>query len=82
MRERIDYRNNLERLNELFPETEMLNIKQASRVMGYSRDTARRGLPFCDRRISPGPPARAMCGQCNRPPRGGRTAEGAATPLN
>ena len=53
----------LERLNELFPETEMLNIKQASRVMGYSRDTARRRLPFCDRRISKATLARIMCGQ-------------------
>ena len=64
MREHIDYRNNLERLNELFPETEMLNVMQAAQVMGYkTRDTARRKLPFHDRRISKATLARIMCGQ-------------------
>ena len=60
-REHIDYRNNLERLNELYPETEMLNVKQAARVMGYkTEDTALNNLPFHDRRISKAALARIM----------------------
>ena len=59
-REHIDYRNNLERLNELYPETEMLNVKQTARVMGYTPETVRRKVPFCDRRISKAALARIM----------------------
>lgn len=64
MREHVDYRANLERLNELYPNQEMLNIKEAQRVMGYrSKDTAKKKLPFCDHRISKATLARIMCGK-------------------
>lgn len=63
-REHIDYRANLERLNELYPNKEMLNIKEAQGVMGYrSIDTAKKKLPFCDHRISKATLARIMCGK-------------------
>lgn len=63
-REHEDYRNNIERLNILYPEKEMLNETEAMKVMGFrSRDTAKRHLPFSNHRISKATLARIMCGQ-------------------
>lgn len=63
-REKVDYRANLERLNELFPGVEMLNITQAMQVMGYKRqETAKKHIPFTpQRRVSKAALARLMCG--------------------
>ena len=63
-REKVDYRANLERLNELFPDREMLNIQDAMRIMGYkSSETARKYVPFTNRRVSKATLARIMCGK-------------------
>ena len=63
-REHEDYRNNIERLNILYPEKEMLNETEAMKVMGFrSRETAKRHLPFCNHLISKATLARIMCGQ-------------------
>ncbi len=63
-REKVDYRANLERLNELFPDREMLNIQDAMRVMGLkNRDSVKRYVPFTNRRVSKATLARIMCGK-------------------
>ena len=62
-REKTDYRANLERLNEIFPEKEMLSIADAKRIMGYSSlDTVKKYVPFTNRRVSKATLARIMCG--------------------
>lgn len=62
-REKIDYRANLERLNELYPDHEMLTIPETMKVMGYrSYDTIRKHIPFTNRRVSKATLARIMCG--------------------
>lgn len=62
-REKTDYRANLERLNEIFPEKEMLSIADAKRIMGYSTiDTVKKYVPFTNRRVSKATLARIMCG--------------------
>lgn len=51
-REREDFRLNLERLNELYPDKEMLNIREAMQVMGFHRDlTAKKYIPFTSSRL-------------------------------
>lgn len=63
-REKEDYRANLERLNELYPDREMLSITETMKVMGYrTRDTARKYIPFTNRRVSKATLARIMCGR-------------------
>lgn len=63
-REHEDYRANLERLNELYPTREMLNITEAMKVMGYrTKDTAKKYIPFTNRRVSKATLARIMCGR-------------------
>lgn len=62
-REKEDFRGNLERLNELYPEKEMLTIKEAMQVMGFKRDcTAKKYIPFTNHRVSKVTLARIMCG--------------------
>lgn len=39
MREKEDFRANLERLNEMFPSEEMLNITKISKFTGIDRKT-------------------------------------------
>lgn len=39
MREKEDYRENLMRINEYFPDGEMLNLTQVSKVTGLDRRT-------------------------------------------
>lgn len=63
-REKEDYRANLERLNELYPDHEMLTIPETMKVMGYrSKDTVKKHIPFTNRRVSKATLARIMCGQ-------------------
>ena len=62
-REKPDYRANLERLNDLYPDHEMLTIPETMKVMGYrSKDTAKKYVPFTNRRVSKATLARIMCG--------------------
>lgn len=62
-REKEDYRGNLERLNELYPEHEMLTIQETMQVMGYkSKNTAKKYIPFTNSRVSKATLARIMCG--------------------
>lgn len=61
-RELTDYRRNLERLNELFPDKEMLNIDEAARVWGCHRTCIRKHVPFTNRRVSKVTLARIMSG--------------------
>lgn len=64
MKEHIDYRANLERLNELYPDHEMLSIPEAMRVMGWkSKNTAKKYIKFVNARVSKAALARQMCGQ-------------------
>lgn len=64
-REKQDYRANLERLNELFPDHEMLTILESMHVMGFrSQNTAKKHLPFTKyHTISKATLARIMCGE-------------------
>jgi hypothetical protein len=64
-REHIDYRANLELLNNRFPECDMLTEQQAMEVTGYkTRTTLRKhlGTSFVNYRISKAAMARWMCG--------------------
>lgn len=62
-REKEDYRANLERLNTLYPDHEMLTIPEAMQVMGYrSQNTAKKYIPFTNRKVSKATLARIMCG--------------------
>ena len=63
-REREDFRLNMERLNELYPEKEMLSIREAMQVMGFQRDvTAKKYIPFTrSKQVSKVTLARIMSG--------------------
>lgn len=62
-REKEDYRANLERLNELYPDHEMLTIVETMKVMGYSsKNTVKKYVPFTNSRVSKVTLARIMCG--------------------
>lgn len=62
-REKKDYRANLERLNDLFPDHEMLSVREVKQVMGYKHDnTVKKHVPFTNRRVSKATLARIMCG--------------------
>lgn len=65
-REKEDYRAILERLNTLYPDTEMLTLTEAGRILGYtSRDAARKHLgPYMGigKKIAKAKLARLMCG--------------------
>lgn len=62
-REKEDYRANLERLNELFPDHEMLTVLETMKVMGYrSINTVKKYVPFTNSRVSKATLARIMCG--------------------
>lgn len=63
-REKEDYRANLERLNDLYPDHEMLTIPETMKIMGYrSVNTAKKYIPFTNRRVSKATLARIMCGK-------------------
>lgn len=58
-----DYRANLERLNELYPDHEMLTVLETMKVMGYrSINTVKKYVPFTNSRVSKATLARIMCG--------------------
>lgn len=64
-REKEGYRENLEILNELFPDTVMLNMNQVMSVLGCTeRRTLMRKIPnhWVDKRLSKVYLARYMCG--------------------
>lgn len=62
-REKEDFRANLERLNELYPDHEMLTIVETMKVMGYSsKNTVKKYVPFTNSRVSKATLARIMCG--------------------
>lgn len=62
-REKEDYRNNIEQLNRIYPDREMLAVKEVMQIMGYkSRNTAVKHVPFVNGRVSKATLARIMCG--------------------
>ena len=62
-REKEDFRANLERLNELYPDHEMLTIQETMKIMGYgSKNTVKKYVPFTNSRVSKATIARIMCG--------------------
>lgn len=62
-REKEDYRANIEQLNRLFPEREMLTIKETMQILGYtSPNTVKKYLTFVHGKISKAALARYMCG--------------------
>lgn len=63
-REKTDYRANLERLNELYPDREMLSIPDVLKVMGWKDGrTVKKYIPLTPlRQVSKATLARIMCG--------------------
>lgn len=62
--EQKGYRDNLELLNEMFPNVGMLNISEACQAIGVkSVDAVKKRLRFVDRRVSKTEVARYMCGK-------------------
>lgn len=62
-REHVDYRANIELLNEMFPGTAMLTEEQAAKAMGFrDKRTVRKIVPFVSHRVSKAALARIMCG--------------------
>lgn len=61
-REKEDFRANLEQLNRMFPDRELLTIKETMQIMGYhSQNTAKKYIPFKNARVSKATLARIMC---------------------
>lgn len=63
-REKAGYRDNLERLNEMFPDRELLMIKDVMAFCGISRNTAKKWFKYnpVTKRISKADLARAVSG--------------------
>ena len=62
-REKEDFRANLERLNELYPDHEMLTVQETMKVWGCaSKNTIKKHIPFTNSRVSKATLARIMCG--------------------
>lgn len=64
-REKEDYRANIEQLNRLFPECEMLTLKDVMQVLGYSDPRPVKkylGGRFVNGKLSKAALARYMCG--------------------
>lgn len=62
-REKEDFRTNIEQLNRLFPDREMLTIREAMQILGYSSpNTVKKYLSFVHGKISKAALARYMCG--------------------
>lgn len=59
-REKEAYRDNVERLKEMFPSKELLNIKDVIAFTGASRKTVAKRYPFKDGWITIATLARAM----------------------
>ena len=61
-REKEDFRSNLEQLNRLFPEREMLTVRETMQIMGYrSHNTAKKYIRFKTAKVSNATLARIMC---------------------
>lgn len=60
-REKEDFRANLERINEIQPFGEMLNLKAVVNITGWSTNTAKKYVPFKDGWVSKATLARVMC---------------------
>lgn len=64
-REKEDYRANIEQLNRLFPEYEMLTLKDVMQVLGYTDPRPVKkylGGSFVNGKLSKAALARYMCG--------------------
>ena len=62
-REKQDFRANIEQLNRLFPDREMLTIKETMQILGYSSpNTVKKYLTFVNGKVSKAALARYMCG--------------------
>lgn len=62
-REKEDFRANIEQLNRLFPDREMLTIRETMQILGYtSPNTVKKYLAFVNGKISKAALARYMCG--------------------
>lgn len=64
-REKEDYRTNIEQLNRLFPDYEMLSLKEVMQVLNYSDPRPVKkflGGNFVNGRLSKAALARYMCG--------------------
>lgn len=61
-REKEGFRDMMERLNERFPEKELLSLADVSRFLGVSRDTARKYVKLnAARKIAKTDLARQIC---------------------
>lgn len=61
-REYPDYRNTIEQLNRLFPERELLTVKEVMQVTGYkSVNTVKKHFPVNNGKINKATLARIMC---------------------
>jgi hypothetical protein len=58
--EKIGYRDNLERLNVVFPDKEILKISDVARFSGLSRQTVAKKFPFKGSYISKATLAREL----------------------
>lgn len=63
-REKTDYRANLERLNELYPDQEMFGVDEIKKIMGWKDSrTVLKYVPLTPfRKASKATIARVMCG--------------------
>lgn len=62
-REKECYRDNIEQLNRLFPEREMLTIRETMQILGYtSPNTVKKYITFVNGKVSKAALARYMCG--------------------
>ena len=62
-REKEDFRINIEQLNRLFPDREMLTMRESMQILGYtSPNTVKKYLTFVNGKISKAALARYMCG--------------------
>ena len=61
-REYPDYRNTVEQLNRLFPERELLTVKEVMQITGYkSVNTVKKHFPVSNGKINKATLARIMC---------------------
>lgn len=61
-REYEDYRNTIAQLNRLYPDRELLTIKEVMGITGYkSRDAVLKHYPFLNGRINKATLARCLC---------------------
>ena len=62
-REKEDFRVNIEQLNRLFPDREMLTMRETMQILGYSSiNTVKKYIRFVNGKVSKAALARYMCG--------------------